>query len=96
MGTVQLIQVTPNELADLISENVKAQLKEFLQQSSEQPSQEAKEFLTRRETADLFNVSLVTLHSWSNNGTLKPYRMGNRTYFKRSELMETLFSSNRG
>lgn len=96
MGTVQLIQVTPSELADLISENVKAQLKELLQQPSGQLVQEGKEFLTRKETAELFNISLVTLHSWSNNGTLKPYRMGNRTYFKRSELMETLFSSNHG
>lgn len=95
MGTIQLIQVSPNELADLICESVKIQLRELLQGSPVKPSEEEKEFLTRKQTIELLAISSVTLHSWCNQGILKPYKMGNRTYFKRSELMETLSNSNR-
>lgn len=95
MGTIQLIQVSPNELADLICENVKIQLKELLQGSTRKPAEEANELLTRKQTAEFLDISTVTLHAWCNQGILKPYKMGNRTYFKRSELIETLSNSNR-
>jgi hypothetical protein len=95
MGTIQLIQVSPIELADLICENVKVQLKELLQGSAGKPSDDAKEFLTRKQTIELLDISSVTLHAWCKQGILKPYKLGNRTYFKRSELTETLFNSNR-
>ncbi|MCF8409074.1 MAG: helix-turn-helix domain-containing protein [Crocinitomicaceae bacterium] len=94
MSQVQLIQVTPNELADIISENVKCHLKELFTEFKGSKKEEEQEFLTRKETAELFKVSLVTIHDWSNNGILKPYKLGNRTYYKYSELKEALFNSN--
>jgi hypothetical protein len=94
MGTIQLIQVTPTELADLISESVKAQLKELYQELKESPKTEEAEFISRKETAELFKISLVTVHEWSKLGLIKPYKLGNRTYYKRSELLEKLYSSN--
>jgi excisionase family DNA binding protein len=42
--------------------------------------------LTRHETADLLRVSLVTLNDWTNKGILTAYRLGNRVYYKRSEI----------
>lgn len=96
MEQLKFIQVTPNELANLITESVKTQNQELLNAlKGQQPTKEEKEFLTRKETADLFKVSLVTIHEWQNNGTIKVYKMGNRSYYKRSELLETLFNSNR-
>jgi hypothetical protein len=94
MSQVQLIQVTPTELADIISENVKAQLKALFKEMQGTPKEDEHEFLTRKETAALFKVSLVTVHEWSNNGILKPYKLGNRTYYKYSELLNALFNSN--
>ena len=95
MGSVQLIQVTPTELATLISENVKIQLQELFVELKGKSKDDGPEFLTRKETAELFKVSLVTIHDWSNNGLLKAYKLGNRTYYKRSELLQALFDSNR-
>lgn len=95
MSAIQLIQVTPTELAELISENVKLQLQELFFELQSKSQNESTEFLTRKETAELFKVSLVTIHDWSNNGILKAYKLGNRTYFKRTELLEALFESNR-
>jgi len=92
---IQLIQVTPAELVELITESVKAQFQELTKRIEGNPLKQEKEFLTRRETALLFQVSLVTIHDWQNNGILKVYKMGNRSFFKYSELLETLYNSNR-
>lgn len=53
-----------------------------------------KEFLTRSETSHFLGVSLSTLHDWVNLGLLKPYKLGKRTFFKHSEIVETLLKSN--
>jgi hypothetical protein len=93
---IQLINVSTAELVNLITEKVKEQFHEVINVPNEKNNQiNDSEFLTRKETAKLFNVSLATLHDWNNNKTIKPYKMGNRTYYKRSELLETLFNSNR-
>jgi len=52
------------------------------------------EFLTRKEASGLLKISLVCLHDWCNKGILKAYKMGNRTYFSRKEIIEQLFNSN--
>jgi hypothetical protein len=95
MSTIQLIQVTPDELADLITNGVKSHLEELSSRLNPQSTQPQKEFLTRKETAELFKVSLVTIHEWQNSGILKVYKMGNRSFFKYTELLETLYNSNR-
>lgn len=95
MTKIQLIEVTPNELVNLINEGTKTHIQELLKQWQSKEPQNQKEFLTRKETAKLFNVSLVTIHQWQNNGILKVYKAGNRSYFKYSELLETLYNSNR-
>lgn len=87
METIQFIQTTPTELANLIAEAVRQELK-TLNLHVENPSTPVKELLTRKETATFFDVSYVTIHDWCNSGILKPYKVGNRTYFKRSDLME--------
>ena len=93
MSSIQLIQVTPNELADLISENVKTAIQNFARDLSELNTPQQKEILTRKEVAKLFEISLVTLHDWVKNEILTPYKIGGRTFFKRSELMQLLINS---
>ena len=94
MGTIQLIQLSPTELANLINEGIKTHVENLINHLSEQEVN-GKEFLTRSETKDFFSISYVTLHSWVNDGLLKPYKMGNKTYFKRSELIESLTKEGR-
>lgn len=93
---IQFIQFTPTELKELIFESVKTVIQEFSNQlKGTQPIKESKEFLTRKETAELFGVSLVCINDWQNNGILKRFKMGRRSYFKYSDLIETLYNSNR-
>lgn len=91
---IQLIQVSPEQLANLISESVHAQIKDLIKSTKQKPPQESVMFLTRKETAQFFQISLFTVHDWMKKGIIKPYKAGNRTYFKKSELIEVLNSSN--
>lgn len=79
----------------MISDSVKTQIQEIKFLFEGNNKKQEKEFLTRSETAKLFNVSLVTIHDWQKNGILKVYKMGNRSFFKYSELIDTLYNSNR-
>jgi excisionase family DNA binding protein len=94
MQTINFIQTTPTELASLISEAVRQELKQNSLFAEVKRSHPEKELLTRKETAELFAVSLVTIHDWCKNGILKPYKVGNRTYFKRSEVFDVVSKSN--
>lgn len=55
---------------------------------------EPTEFLTRKEVAKMFNVTLSTLHSWTKKGNLKSYGIGGRVYYKRSEVEQILIPLN--
>ncbi|MES2432184.1 MAG: helix-turn-helix domain-containing protein [Bacteroidota bacterium] len=44
------------------------------------------EYLTRTEAAQLLKCDLSTIHNWTKKGKLKPYGIGNRVYYKRSEI----------
>lgn len=90
---IQFISVAPEQLAELIANNVKEQIKDIKPIAELEPLK--KEILTRKEVAELFQVTLVTIHEWIRNKILKPYKMGNKTYFKYSEILETLYNSNK-
>jgi len=94
-GTVQLIQLSPNELVSLITEGVNEKFQELINAKQAEQPKEQNAFLTRKETAQFFKVSLVSIHQWMKDDIIKPYKVGNRTYFKKSELINVVESSNR-
>lgn len=51
---------------------------------------EPPEYLTRKDLAQLFKCDLSTIHNWCVKGKLKPYGIGNRVYFLRSEVEGSL------
>jgi len=76
---------TPEALTNLISENVKAQLLEL---KNELLNKEANDtLLTRDETCKLLQIDSSTLWHWTNKGKVTAYGIGNRRYYKRSELL---------
>jgi excisionase family DNA binding protein len=85
---VQFVQITANELAklinDQISENLNKFKKEFLSKEADD------ELLTREQTAEFLQVDVSTLYFWAKKGKIKPYGIGKRRYFKRSQLIESL------
>ncbi len=87
--------ITSIELANLISENIKLQIESLVSSSTKEQPKEENDFLTRKETSKFLKVSLVSVHQWVKDGLIKPYKVGNRTYFKKSELITVIESSNR-
>lgn len=83
METIEFYRTTPEELSKLISEGINQQLEE-LKATIQQPT--ANDYLTRKEVKDLLSTSYPTIHGWISKKILKAYKVGNRTYFKRSEI----------
>jgi excisionase family DNA binding protein len=57
---------------------------------SNSPTNYQSDYLTRSDVANLFQISLVTVHQWTQQGILKAYRLGSRVYFRRSEIDKAL------
>ena len=67
--------------------SLEAELKEI--KENFQPK-EPVELLTRKEAAEFLKVYLSTLWNWSKKGLLSSYGIGNRVYYKLSEIMDAL------
>ena len=85
------IEADQTEFGNLIRQVVKEALNEQKKCYNHKPEQK---LLSRKEAADFLKVSLVTLHDWSNKDLIKPYKLGNRTYFKLEELLTSISKSN--
>ena len=87
METIQFLNYSPQKLQGEITASVKNQLEEFLKLY--QP-QQPKEYLTRKDVADMFGVDISTVHNWSKSKRLNPLALGSRIYFLRSEVEASL------
>lgn len=85
-------KVNPNELVNLINEGIKKQLEEISIQLKTKETPD-KPHLTRKEAKEFFDVSYNCLNDWRKKGILKPYKVGQRTYYKRSDVMQVMFNS---
>ncbi len=86
-GQIQLIQLTPNELQNAIIEGINQKFDEL--KTSFQPK-EPEELLTRSETSALLKINLTTLWNYTKQGKLISYGIGNRVYYKRAEVMQSI------
>ena len=50
--------------------------------------------LTRQQTADILQISLVTLWTWNKNNIVTFYKIGNKVRYKKSEVLNALQSTN--
>lgn len=94
MSELRIVTGSINEIGTIIIESQKVLLEQVAKQICDAQNQK-KEILTRKAAAELLDISYPCMYDWIENGCLKPYKMGNRTYFKYSEVMEALFSSNK-
>ena len=91
--SIQLLNITTHDLTNLIKEGIKSELTEL--KKSINPESLESPHLTRKETAKYFGVSLNCVNDWTRKGILKAYKVGQRTYFKRSELIQVMFNQKR-
>ncbi|MEG3656184.1 helix-turn-helix domain-containing protein [Arenibacter palladensis] len=88
----QLHSISPAQLKETFTSILDERIKDLKKNFT---PREPEEFLTRGETAKLLKISLVTIHEWNKKKILNPRKIGNRTYYLRSEIKELLLNSNK-
>jgi len=80
-----------DDLAKIIINGVEEILKDL--KENFQPK-EPTQLLNRKQAAEFFGVSTITIDNWCEKSLLIAYRQGNRKYFKRVELEQALTKIN--
>ena len=88
----QLFTVVINELSESISKQIIPSIQDFIKKTinDSKGKNNQKEFLTRKEAADLLGITFGGLHKWVKEGKLKSIKIGNKPYFKYSQIIELL------
>jgi hypothetical protein len=84
---IQIKEITPEELVQLINEGTKSLLDDL---KKEFPNNLEDELMTRQQTLDFLHINSSTLWAWTKRGKVTTYGIGNRRYYKRAELLENL------
>jgi excisionase family DNA binding protein len=86
MENMILTSVPMDQLQAAISEAVKTEFLKFSTPTLPEPPA----YITRKETAEILGVSLVTLNDWSKAGIVPFYRIGTRVRYKKEEVLNSV------
>lgn len=86
-NSILLQNVSPEALTELIKESVKSQLDDL---KKDLQTHNPDELLTREQTCEFLQIDSSTLWHWTNKGKVTAYGIGNRRYYKRAELLESI------
>ena len=86
-NSILLQNLNTADLTQLIKDGVKSQLEDFKKTLQ---THNPDELLTRTETCKYLQIDSSTLWHWTNKGKVKAYGIGNRRYYKKAELLESL------
>lgn len=87
MKPIKFIQITPEELIELISNSIEKKFQELKQ--SFQPQTQT-EYLNREEVAKWLQVDVSTIHNWRKAGKISVYGIGGKRLYKRQEIEDAL------
>lgn len=85
MRTIQIENITLKEL----EERIQIVMKDSMQNINLQKTS-IDEPLTRKETAKLLKVSVVTLNNWAKQKILIPRHIGNRVYYWMEDILKSM------
>mgnify|MGYP006124799421 FL=1 len=84
---MRIIQVTPEELSNLINEALDSKIDKILNLQKQAPKTE---YLSKKETSKLLGVSIGTLDNWKKIGILEPLIIGKRVLYTRQAIDKKL------
>ncbi|MEO5931633.1 MAG: helix-turn-helix domain-containing protein [Candidatus Kapaibacterium sp.] len=91
MDTVGFLSLSLAELRDLIFCTVGDALDARQKITPPRPADVAgEELLTRKETAELLHVSVLTLRNWERRNILRPRRISRRVLYVKSDVVTAL------
>lgn len=85
--TIQITAVTINVLVDKVAHKLLLKIKNHLDALN---TNETEVYLTRVETAKFLKIDLSTLWHWTKKGKIISYGIGNKRYYNKQEIIETL------
>lgn len=88
--------VSQEELKKLIKDAILEILPDRDKESSKKESSGKNIYLTRKQTADLLQISLPTLHQYTKNCFIASYRIGNKIRYKESDIKAAIQERNFG
>ena len=88
MSSIQFIGTNPSDLITELKNSLIPELKAQL--SAQFQPKEPTEYLTRSEVCKLLKIDMSSLHRWRKEGKIPSYGLGNRVYFKRSEVEQII------
>jgi len=86
----KLVIISRDDLKELITEAVTKAFDEVNKDTFTD-----RDLMTRKQTAEFLNVSLVSLNIWSKKGIIQPYAIEGRVFFKKSEVESALKQKNK-
>jgi len=85
-NVIQIQNISLDELKQIISETVLATINQLPNpQTATNPTDE---LIKIDEVCEMLKVSKVSIHSWKRQGILPFYRISNKIYFKKSEILD--------
>ena len=87
VNSILLENLNTQTLKELIREGVKSQLEDFKETLQ---THNPDELLTRTQTCKFLQIDSSTLWAWTNKGKVIAYGIGNRRYYKKAELLQSL------
>ncbi|MFY0643172.1 MAG: helix-turn-helix domain-containing protein [Bacteroidia bacterium] len=85
---MKMIFMTQEELSNALRVQIEKALDNFKPEKENEVSQN--KLYSRKETADLLQISLPTLHHYSKNGYIKAKRIGNSIRYSWEDIQESL------
>ncbi|WP_232817793.1 helix-turn-helix domain-containing protein [Winogradskyella tangerina] len=85
---IRIYNLSPDEF----KESIRSIVQELMPQQKKEVNKPAfsDELLTVEETLKLLKCSKQALWNWRKNGILPSYRLGNRVYYKKSDIFNKL------
>lgn len=85
-----IIVVSTKELQELIKESIRdnsvACTCLHCGDNTLKAKEKKRKFYTRKDVADILNISLPTLHKYMKAGTIKSHKIGNRVLFTEEDI----------
>ncbi|MBM6498989.1 helix-turn-helix domain-containing protein [Flavobacterium macrobrachii] len=90
----QILQIENTNAVDFKNDILKSVKDCLMSFAKEMQNSDDAKLLSRQETSKMLSISLVTLWDWTNKDIIPAYRIGNKVFYKKNEVLEALQKRN--
>ena len=88
--TIQIQEVSATDFKEMLAEAVRTELNDFKKVLLQNQPENKSDLLTPEEVCQLLGISKVTLWSYTKQEKFKLYGIGQKRYYKQSEILKSL------